>query len=59
MECKNQKPLPPCQKRLESMKENIMEEIDMAAWDVGDRMREMRVAIGRLFASQSDHGHSI
>lgn len=59
MECKNPKPLSRRQKDIETMKEDLMGEIDMAAWDIGDRMREMRIAIGMLIADQSDHGRLV
>jgi len=34
----------------------FMEDVDHAAWELHDRVRDLRVSIGRLFANQSDFG---
>jgi hypothetical protein len=51
--------LPPAFERIESMKEEVfegVEEIEHSAWELHDSVRALRVAVGRLFATQSDYG---
>ena len=53
--------LPPAFERIESMKEEVfesVEDIEHSAWELHDSVRGLRVAVGRLFAAQSDYGNT-
>lgn len=53
--------LPPSHERIEYMKDEVyelMEEIEHDAWESHDHVRDLRVTIGRLFASLADYGNT-
>ena len=53
--------LPMAQWRIGEMKSDVhdsMEGVERMAWELHDQVRDVRIAIGRLFAAQSDYGDS-